>query len=51
VKTAFTICSLPTCDKNKEVVDSRFSIFCMRDIKESNLGFVNPIGNPRYVKG
>jgi hypothetical protein len=47
VKTAFTICSLPACGKNKEVVDRRFSIFWIRGKKESILGFVNPIGSPR----
>jgi hypothetical protein len=50
-KTALTTCSLPACDRNKDVADNIFSIFCTRGRKFFIDGLLCPMGNPKYVKG
>jgi hypothetical protein len=50
-KTALTICSIPACDRNKDVTDNLFSILWTRGRKFSRDGLICPMGNPRYVKG
>lgn len=48
-KTEFTICNLPTRDRNIDVDDSRFSIFWISGTNEDRFGLVIPMGKPKYV--
>lgn len=48
-KTEFTICNLPTKDRNIDVDDSRFLIFWISGMNEDMFGLVIPMGKLKYV--
>lgn len=51
VNTAVVISNLPAWDRKVDVLRRRCSHLVIIGKKSSTLGFVNPRGNPKYVKG
>lgn len=51
MKTELTICSLPACERKREVLTSLLSHLLTKGRKSSTFGLVVPRGSPKYVKG